>query len=45
MSTLDIVLCIAGMTAVTLLPRVLPITLLAGRKLPPCSPHGSPSCP
>ena len=35
MSILDIVLCIAGMTAVTLLPRVLPITLLAGRKLPP----------
>lgn len=24
-----------GMTAVTFLPRVLPITLLAGRKLPP----------
>lgn len=35
MSTFDIILCIAGMAAVTLLPRVLPITLLAGRKLPP----------
>ncbi len=35
MNTLDTTLCIAGMAAVTFIPRVLPITLLAGRKLPP----------
>ena len=32
---IDLSLCIAGMCLVTLLPRVLPVTLLAGRKLPP----------
>lgn len=31
----DLVLCIVGMALVTLLPRVLPVTLLAGRRLPP----------
>lgn len=31
----DLFLCIAGMALVTALPRVLPITLLAGRTLPP----------
>ena len=31
----DLVLCIVGMAAVTLIPRVVPITLLAGRRLPP----------
>ena len=34
MNNLNLVLCILGMAAVTFLPRVLPITLLAGRKLP-----------
>ena len=33
--TPDLLLCIIGMTLVTLIPRVLPVTLLAGRKLPP----------
>ncbi|MEI3477786.1 MAG: AzlD domain-containing protein [Bilophila sp.] len=32
---IDLSLCIAGMCLVTLLPRVLPVTLLAGRTLPP----------
>lgn len=31
----NIWLTIAGMTLVTALPRILPITLLAGKKLPP----------
>ena len=31
----DILLCIFGMCLATLIPRVVPITLLAGRKLPP----------
>lgn len=31
----DLALCVAGMAVVTALPRILPITLLAGRKLPP----------
>lgn len=35
MTTLDLLLCLAGMVLVTALPRVLPITLLAGRTLPP----------
>ncbi len=30
-----LVLCILGMAVVTALPRVLPITLLSGRTLPP----------
>ena len=34
MSGSEIVLCIVGMTAVTFLPRVLPITFLAGRNMP-----------
>lgn len=32
---IDLVLCIVGMCLVTLIPRVTPITLLAGRELPP----------
>ena len=32
---IDLLLCILGMTLVTLIPRVLPVTLLAGRELPP----------
>ena len=35
MNNFEIVLCIAGMAIATIIPRVLPITLLAGRKLPP----------
>lgn len=31
----ELLLCIAGMALVTALPRVLPISLLAGKKLPP----------
>ena len=32
---IDLLLCILGMTLVTLIPRVMPVTLLAGRELPP----------
>ncbi len=32
---MDLILCIIGMGIVTLIPRVVPITLLAGRELPP----------
>lgn len=32
---IDLVLCIIGMCLVTLIPRVIPVTLLAGRELPP----------
>lgn len=32
---IDLILCIVGMCLVTLLPRVLPVRLLAGRTLPP----------
>ena len=32
---IDLVLCIVGMCLVTLIPRVTPITLRAGRELPP----------
>ena len=32
---IDLALCILGMALVTLIPRVLPVTLLAGRNLPP----------
>jgi branched-subunit amino acid transport protein len=35
MNTQETLLCIAGMGLVTMLPRVLPLTLLAGRALPP----------
>lgn len=35
MNNFDIFLCIGGMTLVTAIPRILPITLLAGRTLPP----------
>ena len=31
----DILLCIFGMCLATLVPRVVPVTLLAGRELPP----------
>jgi len=34
MSTLELLLCVVGMAAVTALPRTLPLTLLAGRTLP-----------
>lgn len=30
----DLILCIIGMCVVTLIPRVVPVTLLAGRELP-----------
>lgn len=30
-----LLLCVVGMAVVTALPRILPITFLAGRKLPP----------
>ena len=32
---IDLLLCILGMALVTLIPRVMPVTLLAGRELPP----------
>lgn len=32
---IDLLLCIIGMCLVTLIPRVIPVTLLAGRALPP----------
>lgn len=32
---IDLLLCIIGMCLVTLIPRVAPVTLLAGRALPP----------
>jgi len=35
MSTAELLLCIAGMSLVTAVPRILPLTLLAGRALPP----------
>ncbi|MEG2140693.1 MAG: AzlD domain-containing protein [Bilophila sp.] len=35
MNTLDLFLCIGGMAVVTAIPRILPITLLSGRALPP----------
>jgi branched-subunit amino acid transport protein len=35
MNTQDMLLCLAGMSLVTALPRILPLTLLAGRALPP----------
>ena len=31
----DILLCIFGMCLATLVPRVVPVTLLAGREFPP----------
>ncbi len=35
MNTWELLLCVVGMALVTALPRVLPLTLLAGRTLPP----------
>ena len=35
MTTWELLLCVVGMAVVTALPRVLPLTLLAGRSLPP----------
>jgi len=35
MSDRELLLCLAGMGLVTALPRILPLTLLAGRVLPP----------
>ena len=35
MNTWDLLLCLTGMSLVTALPRILPLTLLAGRVLPP----------
>lgn len=35
MNTWELLLCLAGMSLVTALPRILPLTLLAGRALPP----------
>ena len=34
MNTWELLLCLAGMGTVTALPRILPLTLLAGRTLP-----------
>ena len=35
MNTWELLLCIGGMALVTAVPRILPLTLLAGRTLPP----------
>ena len=39
MNTWELFLCVAGMSLVTALPRVLPLTLLAGRRLPAAFVH------